>query len=529
MRSALYARVSTLAQGEEEKASIPEQIARIEEHCQGKGYEIIDRYVDIGYSGSKSKRPEFQRMLEDARQGKFEVIVAWKADRLSRGMYPAAALMEVIEPLDIKLEAVEEHLDVNYFAMLAVVGKMEIDNIKARCKMGKEARAKSGKLICGKANVCYGFDYDKETGKRAENDQIEILKSIFYQAGEEGKPLQTIGRDLTARGILSPSGNKHWANASLHRILTNEAYIGRTWAFTKRMIKGDRIKVERKSRDQWIEIPDCTPAVIDEALFNKVQERLKRNRELARRNVKRDYLLRGLVYCSKCGWRYQGAQKKYETKEGMKDYLYYRDSSSFRPVAKPCDNPSWKAEGLENIVWEKVSEVLSDPQVVIEGIKAIQNDDTNVLNQELADTEERLKVLDDEQYSLLDQSLRGFPPEMIEEENQKINASRNELAKRKAELETRIQSAKQAEVDIGNIQKACEIVKGNLTELTFDTKRKALEALNIRVWIDKGKVTIEGVIPYGAIASIPSKRNGERIPSMAACHRTQSGHITPLD
>ena len=530
MKAALYARVSTVAQGEEEKASIPEQIARIEEYCQSKGYEVIDRYVDIGYAGSKSKRPEFQRMLEDARQRRFDVIVAWKADRLSRGMYPAAALMEVIEPLEIKLEAVEEHLDMNYFAMLAVVGKMEIDNIRARCQMGKKARAKSGKLICGKANVCYGFDYDKETGKRVENDKVDIVRSIFYQVGEENKPIQTMGRDLIAKGILSPSGKKHWANSSLHRILTNEAYIGRTWAFTKRMIKGDKIQVQRKPKDEWVEIPDCTPAIIDEALFNKVQERLKRNKELARRNVKRDYLLRGLVRCSRCGWTYHGAQKRYETKAGMKDYLYYRCSSSFRPNAKHCDNPSWKAEKLEHIVWQEVFNVLSEPQAVLAGLRAIREDDANILNQELSEIEGRLKDLDDDQYNLLDQSLRGFPPEMIERENEKVNTSRNELAKRKAELETRIQLAKQAEADIGNIKRACEIVKGNLKELNFETRRKALEALDIKVWIDGGRVTIEGTIPvaYGAVASIPSKRNGERMPSIAAGQRTQSGHNISL-
>ncbi len=121
--------------------------------------------------------------------------------------------------------------------------------------------------------------------------------------------------------------------------------------------------------------------------------------------------------------------KKYQTKEGMKDYLYYRCSATFRPAARPCDNPSWKAEELENIVWQKVSEVLSNPQVVIAGIKAIQNDDANILNKELSEIEKRLRILDEDQYNLLDQSLRGFPHEIIERENEKINASRNELAK----------------------------------------------------------------------------------------------------
>ena len=146
MRVALYARVSTPRQGEEDKVSIPEQAKRIEKYCQEKAYTIADRYVDVGYSGAKSKRPEFQRMLNDAKANKFDLIVCWKADRLSRGMYPAAALMEVIEPLNISVEAVEERFDMNTFALLAVVGKIELDNIRARTQAGREGNIKQGNV-----------------------------------------------------------------------------------------------------------------------------------------------------------------------------------------------------------------------------------------------------------------------------------------------------------------------------------------------------------------------------------------------
>jgi len=529
MIAGIYCRVSTPAQGEEEKASIPEQVSRIEGYCQKKGYDIIDRYIDIGYSGAKSKRPEFQRMLADAKNSKFDVIVCWKADRLSRGMYPAAALMETIEPLEIKLEAVEEHLDMNYFAMLAIVGKIELDNLRARTLMGKVGRAKAGKLLCGKANKLLGYDYDDKTGKRVINRDSEIVQSIFYSYAEEHLPIQTICRRLMAQGILSPSGNKHWGNSTIHKILTNEAYIGHTFAFTQRHIKGDKIHVQYKPREDWIEIPDSTPAIIDETLFKKAQYRLQRNKELALRNTKRDYLLRGFAYCN-CGWRYQGTMKRYQTKDGIKEYLYYRCSSAFRPLAKPCDSHCWKAEELESIVWEEVSEVLAHPEVVLAGLEAIKQDDANLLTEELRQKESQLKALDEEQYALLDQSLRGFPEEIVIAENKKINANRNELTKQKVELETRIQAAKQAEADMEGIKQACDIVRDNLLDLTFEKKRMALEALNVRVRIDNDKVNIEGTIPmtHGTFASIPSKRNGERMPSISARQLTQSGQSIPL-
>ena len=95
-RAAIYARVSDKSQDGEDKTSISEQIGDMEAYCASKGLTITARYQEVGRGWSK-KRPEFQRMLADARRGRFDTIVCWKSDRLSRGMYPAAALMEVVE------------------------------------------------------------------------------------------------------------------------------------------------------------------------------------------------------------------------------------------------------------------------------------------------------------------------------------------------------------------------------------------------------------------------------------------------
>ena len=101
-RAAIYARVSDKSQAEEDKTSLGEQLGDMEAYCEERGLEITARYQEVGRGWSKS-RPEFQRMLADAAAGRFDVIVCWKSDRLSRGMYPAAALMEVVEAHGIGL------------------------------------------------------------------------------------------------------------------------------------------------------------------------------------------------------------------------------------------------------------------------------------------------------------------------------------------------------------------------------------------------------------------------------------------
>ena len=136
-RAAIYARVSDKSQDGEDKTSISEQTSEMEDYCEGKGLTITARYQEVGRGWSK-KRPEFQRMLTDARSGRFDTIVCWKSDRLSRGMYPAAALMEVVEAHQIQLEAVMDAIDMKTFGLMAAIGKIGLDNFRERASMGGE-------------------------------------------------------------------------------------------------------------------------------------------------------------------------------------------------------------------------------------------------------------------------------------------------------------------------------------------------------------------------------------------------------
>ena len=90
-RAAIYARVSDKSQAEEDKTSLPEQTSEMEAYCERRGLTITARYQEVGRGWSK-KRPEFQRMLADARRGRFDTIVCWKSDRLSRGDVPPPPL-----------------------------------------------------------------------------------------------------------------------------------------------------------------------------------------------------------------------------------------------------------------------------------------------------------------------------------------------------------------------------------------------------------------------------------------------------
>ena len=225
-RAAIYARVSDKSQAEDDKTSISEQIADMETYCESRGLTITARYQEVGKGWSK-KRPEFQRMLADAKLRRFDTVVCWKSDRLSRGMYPAAALMEVVEARQIRLEAVMDAMGMKTFGLMAAIGKIELDNFRERASLGKRGSAKQGRIPAN------GIPYGYRIGDDGKPDIVEaeaaIVRRIFNQYAHEGVGIPLIVRQLIDDQVpTGKPGSKRWHESHVHRILRNEAYMG-TW------------------------------------------------------------------------------------------------------------------------------------------------------------------------------------------------------------------------------------------------------------------------------------------------------------
>ena len=184
-RAAIYARVSDQSQDAEDKTSIGEQTSEMEAYCERRGLTVVARYQEGGQGWSK-KRPEFQRMLADARPRRFDTIVCWKSDRLSRGMYPAAALMEVVEAHQINLEAVMDAID-----------KIELDNFRERASMGKQGTAKQGRIPV--SNVPYGY----RVGDDGRPEIVESEADVKCGASSACASTTDWGRGLSARSTAS--------------------------------------------------------------------------------------------------------------------------------------------------------------------------------------------------------------------------------------------------------------------------------------------------------------------------------------
>jgi len=494
------------------------------------GYGTSEEYtIRETYSGLTLDRPKLSELRQWVRDKKVDAVIAYTLDQLSRDPVHFIILQEELEKANVELILITEDIDSSDMGKLishikGFAAKLEAEKIKERTMRGKRARAISGKLPGGKSTKLYGYNYVAGKGvgegiRYVKEEEANQVKAIYQWYVQERLPLKAITYRLMSLGVTPPSGQGNWGNATLHHILTNQTYLGKTYAFTQIHIKPDshnKTIIKQKAThkilkpvEEWVEIPNATPAIITVDLFNQAQTQLQRNKELAYRNAKREYLLSGYLFCKYCGRRYTGGTRNHRTKEGIKYRRYYRCTLNLNTTApRPYHNRTWTAEHLEAIVWKQIEDLLSKPDLVLAGLRAKENDvkQADYYTAELDGVEVKLRHTEKEK----DRAWKAFEltgdERKFAEEIEEIMSKIEELEKQRAELQRRIELSKRAEINISSIQNACELVNKNLVELSFQNKKLALEALCTQVWLDAENITIEGTIPIkeGSVEFNPS-------------------------
>lgn len=148
MRAAIYARVST-NQGQDPKM----QTRELREYCERRGWAITSEYVDVGFSGTKEKRPELDRLMADAHRRRFDCVVVWKFDRFARSVSHLLRALETFKAQGIEFVSFSEQMDTStpagkmVFTVLGAVAELERSLIVERVKAGlRNAKAKGTRL-----------------------------------------------------------------------------------------------------------------------------------------------------------------------------------------------------------------------------------------------------------------------------------------------------------------------------------------------------------------------------------------------
>jgi DNA invertase Pin-like site-specific DNA recombinase len=145
---AIYGRVST-----NNGQDVSMQTRDLEQFSQARGWRLVDSYLDLGFSGSKDKRPELDRLMSDAHKRRFDIVIVWRFDRFARSVSHLLRALETFQALGIAFVSLSEQMDTTtptgkmIFTVLGAVAELERSLIVERVKGGlRNARAKGKRL-----------------------------------------------------------------------------------------------------------------------------------------------------------------------------------------------------------------------------------------------------------------------------------------------------------------------------------------------------------------------------------------------
>jgi len=225
--AAIYARTSSPNQ--RFNYSIKEQVSSCWKYCEERGWNVKYVFVDEGKSGENTERPKFQFMLEQAKQGEFDVAISWKLDRICRSLIDLVTTEKNLRKLGIGLCSATEYIDTTTslgrfnFRNLASYSELEREIIGERSKMGLYALAKEHKWP--NANPPLGYDRDKNGCLRPNANEVNLVNKIL-SLYVKSKSFPHTAFLLNKQGIKTKKV-KEWNARAVRDIVTNELYVGR--------------------------------------------------------------------------------------------------------------------------------------------------------------------------------------------------------------------------------------------------------------------------------------------------------------
>lgn len=352
-KAAIYVRVSTARQ-DLEGYSIPLQKERLIAYCKAKGWAVAGVYVDPGHSGSTLDRPGITALIDGVEAGKFDVVLVYKLDRLSRSQKDTLYLIEdVFMANKTDFVSMQESFDTStvfgraMVGILSVFAQMERETITQRTLMGRAGRAQEG-LWHGGGTDPIGYDYID--GVLVINQEEARQVRSVYALYADGYSVTEISSRMD--GCQTKHGD--WSHTStVGNVLDNPLYAG--------MVHFDGVLV-RGQHD----------AIVSEELDRRVKFRRARLHRVESAGDSA-YLLTGLLYCSGCGARYFPNKRP----NGKVVYSCHSRAKKNRKMVKDpaCKAPHIPVEELDAMVEADVLRLAADPSQVGEIIKKRAADD----------------------------------------------------------------------------------------------------------------------------------------------------------
>ena len=533
MRAAIYARVSTGEQAEQE-LSIPDQITRCKAYCRDNGMEIAVTYVDCGYSATTDNRPDFQRMLSDAAHTPppYDVILVHAQSRFARNLTDLLVIERQLERRGVKLISITQDFGDSDTALMmrVVTGMMDEHHSRETSKHVRRAMAENARqgFWCG-SEPPFGYEsYTAETRGKKEKKKLkivpseaEVVRRIFdlYTKGEaQSGPLgiNTIAARFNAEGVTRRGHG--FSKQTIAKILRNESYTG-TYVYGRR---------SGKPQEEWIEFP--IPQIVDQMTFDAVQDRIERQHpfKTAPRRTNNPVLLSGLAVCDACGKPLRIATGK----SGA--YRYYKCGTRLDQGQARCSGCSIPEAQLDEAVIEALCDRVLNPDRMRQVIPQL----IDRVRKSSGEAEQRIRALKNQRAGLKQKQNRLLTLiedgklEIDEPVSEKLSGHRSEIQRLDGQI-ARLESTAEAPLEPISGEEAvrfAEKLKARISSAERAAFRKAYVQLVIdEVRLAPEAITIKGSNHALSTAAIADQRGNDPVLTSAQdwCRMPDSNQRPP--
>lgn len=498
--TALYCRLSRDDELQGDSNSIINQKAILQKYADDNGFGNTMFFVDDGYSGTNFDRPDWERLIALAEDGKIGTVIVKDMSRLGRDYLKVGYYTEVFFPgLDIRFIAINNGVDSanqqdsDFTPFLNIINEWYAKDTSKKIRAVFKTKGQSGKPLC--TNPPYGYVKDPEDKSRwiIDPEAAEVVKEIFSLCVNGYGPTQ-IAKELTRRQIENPVAHTRrqgltlpaktldddpcaWHDSTVARLLTRVEYLGHTANFKTYRKSYKNKKQMHNDRSEWQIFENTHEPIIDQETFDIVQKIRDGRRRLT--PMGEMPILSGMLFCADCG------AKLYQVRgRGWEHSKEYFVCATYRKQKGKCSSHQIRNVVIEQLLLDDIRRVTSyareheDEFVRLVTQKSKQETERNLREskKELEVAKARVTKLDGIIQRLYEDNIEG---KVSDERFAKLTATyedeQRQLEYRIAELQSFMANAKNESLGVDTF----------LSMVRRYTDIKELDAEIIRVFVEK--------------------------------------------
>ena len=498
--TALYCRLSRDDELQGDSNSIINQRAILQKYADDNGFGNTMVFVDDGYSGTNFDRPDWQRLISLAEDGKIGTVIVKDMSRLGRDYLKVGYYTEVFFPgVDIRFIAINNGVDSanqqdsDFTPFLNIINEWYAKDTSKKIRAVFKAKGQSGKPLC--TNPPYGYVKDPEDKSRwiIDPEAAEVVREIFSLCVQGYGPTQ-ISKELTRRKIENPVAHARrlgitipakpldeepciWHDSTVARLLTRIEYLGHTANFKTYRKSYKNKKQMHNDPSEWQIFENTHEAIIDQETFDIVQKIRDGRRRLT--PMGEMPILSGMLFCADCG------AKLYQVRgRGWEHSQEYFVCATYRKQKGKCSSHQIRNVVIEQLLLDDIRRVTSyareheDEFVRLVTQKSKQETERNLREskKEFEAAKARVSKLDGIIQRLYEDNIEGkVSDERFAKLTATYEAEQRELERRIAELQSFMANAKNESLGVDTF----------LTLVRKYTDITELDAELIRVFVEK--------------------------------------------